>query len=112
MTVFQTSCQFFLTSCSAVFIRNRWIISGAVKVGQRRNSVLITDTLLLSIHRMATRLNRPISWHDVSNHGARSLSISEQRAKACFHTLEMLGAGSVSTDGRGTLQFCALGQFG
>ena len=90
---------------------NRSAGSGAIQPAQCTGSSVITDTLLQSIHRMATRLNRPISWHDVCQGNADTAQLGEDRTKACFHTLEMLGAGSVSSDGTGTLHFCALGQF-
>ena len=43
---------------------------------------------------------------------AESITTTEAKAKACFHTLEMIGAGVISTDGQGAMRFRAHGQFG
>ncbi|RZO12406.1 MAG: hypothetical protein EVB08_07990 [Synechococcus sp. MED-G135] len=69
---------------------------------------MITDQLLKQIQAVAVQLQRPICSQDIRRTWMATSQLTEQKAKACFHTLEMLGAGATSTDGSGTMLYRAV----
>ena len=73
---------------------------------------MITDQLLKQIHFIAAKYNRPVAWQEIRRSWMLTTKLTEAKAKACFHTLEMIGAGVISTDGQGAMRFRAHGQFG
>ena len=53
-----------------------------------------------------------MAWQEIRRSWMLTTQLTEAKAKACFHTLEMIGAGVISTDGQGAMRFRAHGQFG